>query len=494
MAERKVSGYLSKSLFMAGHQCHKRLWLRKHQPDLSEEADASLQARFRSGHEIGKLAQQLFPGGVEVPYEGMTHPEQLAMTQDLLDQGKETIYEATFEHDGVFVKVDILHRGDAGWEILEVKGAAEVKEHYYFDAAIQLYVLAGAGLKIAKVAIVHVDNRYTRRGDIDVQKLFKIVDITADVRKMQTDIGSEIAEMRAMLQEKMPTIDIGSHCSDPYDCDFHKHCWQHIPEDSVFTVGRLTVSKRFDLYRQGMVRQSDIPANLLSEKQRHQVESTIKQCNTLKTKEVRRFLDALRYPICYLDFETVNPAIPLFDESRPYKMIPFQYSLHVQPSEGAALVHHEFLAQPGIDPREELTATLLGQIPEGASVIAWYESFEKTRLRELAKHLPPYATRIGRLLESFHDPIKLFQARSVYFWQQKGSSSIKDVLPLLVPELSYDEMDVANGGMAMTAYYEMCATQDPQEVARIRNALLDYCGLDTLAMVRIVEKLREMVQ
>jgi hypothetical protein len=261
----------------------------------------------------------------------------------------------------------------------------------------------------------------------------------------------------------------------------------------VFAVGGLYTKKKFDLYRQGIVHQSDIPPNKLSEKQRHQVDSTLKQCDTLEKDDVRRFFNALRYPICYLDFETVNPAIPLFDESRPFQIIPVQYSLHVQPSEGAALVHHEFLAQPGIDPREQLTEMLLGQIPADASVIAWYASFEKARLRELAVHLPQYAERIGRLLESFHDPITLFQARSVYFWQQRGSSSIKDVLPLLVPELSYEGMEVADGGMAMTAYYDMCATQDPQEQARIRKALLEYCGLDTLAMVRIVDKLRDMV-
>jgi len=492
MTKHKVSGHLSKSLFTRGTQCHKSLWLHKYQPELKDEADEALEARFRSGHEVGSLAKGLFPGGVEVPYDGLSYAEQLAMTRKLLAEGRETIYEASFQHDGIFVKVDILHRGAAGWELLEVKGTTEVKKHHYLDAAVQLYVLSGAGLKIAKVALVHIDNSYTRLGAIDVQKLFTIEDSTAEVREMQPNIALALADMRTMLAGEMPAIDIGPHCSAPYACDFHGHCWGHIPEDSVFEIGRLSGAKQFDLYRQGMVRQSDVPVQRLSEKQRHQVESTMKQGNTLKKEEVRQFLDALRYPICYLDFETVNPAIPLFDASRPFQMIPFQYSLHVQPSAGAALVHHEFLAQPGVDPREELTATLLWQIPEGATVIAWWKTFEKTRLRELAQHLPQYAARIGRLLESFHDPIELFQSRSVYFWQQKGSSSIKDVLPLIVPELSYDGMDVADGDMAMTAYYDMCATKDPQEVARIRKALLEYCGLDTMAMVRIVEKLRVM--
>jgi len=417
MTKRKVSGHLSKSLFTRGHQCHKSLWLHKHQPELKDEADEDLQARFRSGHEIGKLAQGFFPGGVEVPYDGLSYPEQLAMTRNLIEEGRETIYEATFQHDGVFVKVDVLHRGAAGWEMFEVKGATNVEEVHRFDAALQLYVLIGAGFDVEKVAIVHIDNTYTRRGDLEVQKLFKAVDITADVREMQPNIASEIADMRAMLDEEMPVIDIGPQCDKPYTCDFHGHCWQHVPEDSVFDLRERGVDK-FALYGKGIVRQADIPLD----------------------------------------------------------------------------IHHEFLAQPGIDPRAELTERLLGQIPEGACLIAWNQKFEKGILRGLAEHFPDKAERIARLLESFRDPMSLFQSRSVYLWQQKGSYSIKAVLPHLVPALNYDGLDVANGDMAMAAYRAMAAAQDPQELARIRQALLEYCGLDTLAMVRIVEKLRELAQ
>lgn len=492
MTERKVSGSLSKSLFIKGHQCLKALWLQKYRPELKDEADETLQALFRSGHEVGALAQRLIPGGVEVPYEGLTHAEQLAMTRKLLDTGSETIYEATFQHDGIFVKVDILHRGLAGWELLEVKQSTKIEDHHYYDAALQLYVLAGAGLDVSKVAIVHIDNSYVRQGELEVQKLFKVADITANVQEMQSNIASEIADMRAMLGEEMPAIDIGPHCGDPYPCDFHSHCWQHIPEDSVFDLKERGADK-FALYAKGVIRQADIPLDILNNKQRQQVESTLKQCDSLQKSDVRAFLDSLWYPLCFLDFETIFPAIPLYDGLRPYQQMPFQYSLHIQAGPGKELEHHEFLAQPGIDPRAELTERLQGQIPEGACLIAWNQKFEKGILRGLAEHFPDKMERIARLLESFRDPMSLFQSRSVYLWQQKGSYSIKAVLPHLVPELSYDGLDVADGGMAMGAYRAMAAVGDPQELARIRQALLEYCGLDTLAMVRIVEKLREMV-
>ena len=491
MTQRKVSTYLSKSLFVRGHQCHKSLWLHKFQPELKDPVDEALQARFDSGHEVGTLAQQLFPGGVEVPYEGLTHAEQLAMTQELLAEGRNTIYEATFQHDGIFVKVDILHRGAAGWEILEVKESTEVKEVHYHDAALQLYVLAGAGLDVSKVAIVHIDNSYVRNGDIEVQKLFTVEDVTDKVREMQANVPAEIADMRAMLAEEMPAIDIGPQCKDPYDCDFRGHCWQHIPEDSVFDLRERGVDK-FALYRGGIIRQAEIPLDILNAKQRQQVKATLKQVDSLDKVEVRKFLDDLWYPLCYLDFETVFPAIPPFDGLRPYQQMPFQYSLDVQMSAGAKPVHHEFLAQPGVDPREELTRRLLEQIPEGACVIAWNQRFEQGILADLGAHLPRHTARIGDLIGSFRDPMSLFRERSVYLWQQKGSYSIKAVLPVLIPELRYDGLEVANGEMAMGAYHDMRTAKNPQELARIRKALLEYCGLDTLAMVRIVEKLREM--
>ena len=488
-----VSRSLSKSLFIRGRQCVKSLWLHKHRPELRDETSSTQEARFRSGHEIGALARQFFPGGVEVPYDGLSVEGQVALTRKLVGDGCITIYEAAFVHDDIFVKADILHRAPAGWEVYEVKASTAVKDYHYADLALQVYMLAGAGVDVASAGVVHVDSSYVRSGAIDVHRLFHVEDVTADVREMLPEVAEQIPELRRALAGKMPAIDIGPHCNDPYPCDFQGHCWSHIPEDSVFDLRGKGVDT-FALYRAGIVRIADIPLETLNQRQRQQVESTLHQRNHLDKDEVRAFLESLWYPLCYLDFETVNPAVPLFDQSRPYQQIPFQYSLHVQLTKGKKLVHHEFLGLPGVDPRPELTRRLLAGVPEGACIVAWNQGFERGVLGGLARLRPEWEVRIQTMLDSFRDLMSPFRARSVYRWGQKGSYSIKAVLPLVVPDLSYDGLEVADGEMAMDAYYEMCETKDPEDVARIRSVLLRYCETDTLAMARIVAALRSMVR
>lgn len=486
------STYLSESLFIRGRQCHKSLWLYKNRPELRDVITDAQKTIFDSGTDVGILAQDLFPGGVEVPYEGLTHEQQVEKTKTALNIGTETIYEATVQYDGIFVKADILHLGTRGWEIYEVKSSTKLKDVFIFDAAIQFHAFTGAGLDICMVSIVHIDNTYIRNGDLDIQQLFAIKDVTGRVQELQPFIISDIAAQRAMLEGDVPTIDIGKQCDDPYICDFKGHCWQHIPEDSVFNLRDRGVNK-FALYDQGIIRQSDIPLDMLNSRQRFQVESTINQHNHLDETRVKKFLDALWYPLCFLDFETVNPAIPTFDGCRPYEKMPFQYSLHIQDSADSELRHYEYLAEPGIDPRKEMLDTLLERIPEDACIIAWNQSFEISVMSSLAGLFPEQRKRIEWMIENFRDLMQPFRSRDIYLWEAKGSYSIKPILPLLVPELSYKNLDgVANGGDAMDAYYRMNSTADANELATIRTQLLDYCKLDTVAMVLILAKMQEI--
>jgi len=485
--------YLSKSLFIRGRQCHKSLWLQKHRPELKDEISDAQQAIFQSGTDVGILAQELFPGGIEIPYDGLTHQQQIDQTRIEIEKGTETIYEATFLQDGIFVKADILHHGARGWEIYEVKGSTEAKDVHVFDAAIQYRVLTDAGIEVSKVAIVHVNNTYIRYGELNIKQLFSIVDITGQTQELQETITDELAGQREMLAGDMPAIDIGRHCDDPYPCDFKGHCWQHIPDDSVFDLRGRGVDK-FALYYQGIVLQENIPLGMLNSSQRLQVESTLNQRDQINTKAVQEFIDGLWYPRCFLDFETFMDAIPPFDGSRPYQQIPFQYSLHIQVSPNADLQHYEYLAEPGKDPRRELLDTLLERIPEGACIIAWNQSFEIGVLRKLAEFFPDSREQVERWIENFRDLMQPFKSKDIYLWQAKGSYSIKPILPLLVPELSYKNLDgVADGGDAMEAWHLMNSLDDPAEVAKIRNALLEYCKLDTFAMVRILERMREMI-
>ncbi|MRR06070.1 MAG: DUF2779 domain-containing protein [Deltaproteobacteria bacterium] len=482
---------LSKSLFIRGRQCHKSLWLQKHRPELKNELTCTQEAVFTLGHKVGNLAKGLFPGGVEVPYEGLSHEEQLELTREAIAKGTETIYEATFLHDGIFVKADILHHGRQGWELYEVKASTKVKDYHSDDAALQFHVLRGAGIDPARVSIVHIDNSYIRTGDLDTHKLFSVADITSQVKDLQAEISQEIDSQRTMLRGGTPDIDIGPHCNNPYECDFTGYCRAHVPKDSIFDLSCRGMDK-FSLYRQGFVRLEDIPLDKLNTSQRFQVESTVMKRDTVNREGVRRFLDSLWHPLCFLDFETFMDPVPPFEGTRPYQQIPFQFSLHIEREPGAEIEHHGFLAEPGHDPRPELLDTLLHLIPEDACIIAWNQVFEIGVLRGLADAFPQHKERIERMIANFRDLMAPFRARTIYLWQAKGSYSIKKILPLLVPELGYEGMDIGDGGAAMDAWHTMNSKIDSEELERIRASLWEYCKLDTLAMVRILKKIKNI--
>ncbi len=489
---RSGSSGLSKSLILKGLQCQKALWLAKHPPDFELPPQPDLQAKFVAGTEVGILAQQLFPDGIEVPYEGLSFPAQLARTKELIAGGTDVIYEASFSFSAIFVKVDLLVRDDQGdgWQIYEVKMGTGVKPVNLDDVAIQQYVLNGCGLSVSRSFLVHIDNRYLRQDALEVDKLFASEDISVKVAARQQSLPEIVRDFRqTMAEHQEPAIDIGPHCTDPYECDYIPYCWQHIPENSVFDLRGKGINK-FDYYNQGLVKFADLPLDRLNKAQRQQVETTLKQQDLLDTNKVDEFIETLWYPLCHLDFESFNSPIPKFDDTRPYQQIPFQYSLHIQQSAGAEPQHFEYLAPPGVDPRRELSEQLLAVIPEGACVLTYNQAFEKGVLRNLAELFPDLAEAINLRLPNVRDLMTPFRRRDVYRWQMRGSYSIKEVLPAMVPELSYAGLEIADGMAAMQAYHEMCALDDPAMLAELRRAMLEYCRLDTLAMVRILAELR----
>ena len=478
--------YLSKSLFVRGVRCHKSLYLHKYRPELKDEISQETESLFKTGFKISDLAQELFPGGAIVPYEGLSHKEQIKMTADLIVQGCQTIYEATFFYNGVFIKADILHQGDNGWEIYEVKASTEVKDYHCQDACVQHYVMSGSGLLVSKVFIVHVNNQYLRQGEIKVDKLFHKEDITAIAKEKQTFVIEEIERQRAMLKGNEPLIAIGPQCDQFYPCDFKGQCWSHIPDNSIFDLkGRM--DSRFFLYEKDIVSMFDVPQEYLSTRQLIQVDAAKTQDVHYDHGAVKKFLDSLWYPLYFLDFETSMAAIPPHDGIRPYQQVSFQYSLHHMDQQWGKLQHDEFLAQPRTDPRKELIEKLVNEIPDNACVLAYNKSFEIGRLHDLADWFPEYADKIEKIIQNIRDLADPFRSYDIYNWQQYGSYSLKYVLPAMVPDFSYDQLGVQNGGMAMDAYATMNHSNDPDEIAKIRQSLLEYCKLDTLAMVKILE-------
>jgi hypothetical protein len=488
-----VRQYISKSLYMTGRQCHKALWLSKYQPELKDEVSPEQQAMFAAGAETGRYAQELFPGGVLVPYADLSHAKQLAMTQDAISNGASTIYEGAFSYNDVFIKADILRLGRDGWKLYEVKSSASPKEPYPDDIAVQYYVISGTGLPLAKACLVHLNADYCRHGPIDSEQLFTIVDLTDKIREIQSDVAEKLAAMRAVLQNDMPETDIGPNCDDPHTCAFHGHCWAHIPEKSVFDFRGPGRPNAFDLYRKGIVRMEDVPANALGWRQKLQLDGLRYQKNHIDKNAVNAFLNSLWFPLCFMDFETTYMVpIPLFDGMSPYEQQPFQFSLHVIEKEGEDPVHYAFLAKDLKNPCEEFLSNLLAVIPPGACILTWNKTFEVQRLQGLAARFPEKSAEIIAIVENIIDLMAPFRDKSIYHWKLNGSYSIKNVLPALVNGYSYEHLPINSGDMASAAWVRMIQEPDLNQQRRLYSELLEYCHLDTLAMVLILKEMHAM--
>ena len=487
---------LSKSRYCSGVQCPKMLWLKQNIPEEFDESCMN-QSVLDTGLAVGDLAMGLFGDFVEVPYG---KPGEMAKaTLPLMEQKVPVIAEASFSANGCFCSVDILKRlGDKEVAIYEVKSSTGVSDIYRQDAAYQYYVLQELGYEVVSCNIVHINNQYVRHGELDIQQLFTIVDITEDARKLQTEVRENIKMIRKyMEQTSEPTDDIGPHCFSPYTCGFFIHCAKHLPQPNVFDVSGIKSKTAFKCYEQGIVSFADLNvSDLLSPKQYMQVEHELYSYPPhVDVQSIRSFLDGLSYPLYFLDFESFQPAIPPYDDVRPFQQIVFQYSLHYIEYEGGPLQHKEFLAYPGADPRRELAEQLCADIPLDVCTTAYNMGFEKGRIRELAELYPDLREHLMNIHDHIVDLMVPFQKKWYYCRAMQGSYSIKYVLPALFPddpELDYHSLEgIHNGGEASAAFGNM-AHMTPEEQETIRKQLLKYCGLDTYAMIKIWEKLKEI--
>jgi len=488
---------LSKSLYTRGLQCVKSLWLKKYKKDVLSAPDSSSEAVFEIGNRVGELACELFSGGVEVAFTPHDYDSMIKTTQKLIDDGVSDIYEAAFSFDGIFIAIDILHiNEDGSVEIYEVKSSTSVKSVYLDDASVQYYVLHGLGYDVKKTSIVHINNSYIRGDALEVEKLFSVVAVSDEVLELQHDIPEHLKNFQTFLEdrENEPNIDIGTHCSKPYACDAMEYCWKHVPKYSVFDISRLRSDKKFEMYYKNIINFSDIEdISLFSESQQIQIDSELTQQTIINKEAIGEFTATLNYPLYHLDFETFQQAIPEWKGISPFMQIPFEYSLHIEQEDGA-LTHKEFLAKEGVDPRYTLAKRLVADIPTDVTVLAYNMGFEKGVIRKLAAMFEEFAPQLLAIHDNVKDLMTPFQKKDYYEPSMRGSYSIKYVLPALVPEMAqaYKELDgVQNGGEAMQTYAKLTHMEDKEEVARLREALLRYCELDTLAMVRVLGKLKE---
>jgi hypothetical protein len=353
---------------------------------------------------------------------------------------------------------------------------------------------SGAGLRIRRCLVYYINNQYVRQGEIDPKQLFASSDVTSEALARQADLPGNLAAIRAVIGSKQqPDIPIGPYCDDPYECILKDLCWDFLPDQSVFTLTRSR--KGFEWLNAGILELKDIPLDTtLTEPQQIQMEALRSGTTHVDRDAIKSFLQTLAYPLYFLDFETINTAIPLYDRLRPYQKLPFQYSLHIQQAPGEAPAHHGFLAEGSSDPRPTILNNLKNLLGKRGSIVAYNSSFEKGILRESSEAFPEFAPWYSAIEERIVDLLIPFRAFSYYNPGQRGSASLKAVLPSLTGK-GYEGMPIADGGAASREYVRVTYTPvDPSDRALIRKQLEEYCGYDTIAMISVLKELERLTQ
>lgn len=486
---------LSKSTFLRGLQCSKSLYLYKNNFLQRDKPSAEQSAIFSRGTNVGILAQKLFPGGVDAtPAKRKDNAAAVKKTKELMAAGVEVIYEAAFQHEQVLAILDILVKRDDKWYAYEVKSSTKISNTYIIDASLQYWVITNYGLPLADFSMVIMNNQYVRKGDLKIDKLFSIKSVKEEVQKNQAMVEEKIFQSKLVIANaELPIVPIGEHCFSPYTCDFMGTCWKDVPKNSVFEITGVPKAELFSLYKQGYKTINDIPEkNNFSATINTHIQAVKSDAEKINKEAIATFLNKVNYPVFFMDFETFMPAVPLFNNTKPYQHIPFQYSLHYKKSKEATLEHFEFLAEQGSNPRKQFIENLLKQTETEGTILVYDTLMEKNVLNSLKNDFPEYAVRIESRLQRIVDLMIPFQEKSYYHPAMKNSFSIKNLLHALVPDLSYTNLVISSGSIAMIAFEQLQTETDMFKILEMREQLIEYCKLDTLSMVKIFEKLEEV--
>lgn len=477
---------------MRAVQCSKALYLNQYYKKLRQPVSADRQALLNRGEEVGSLAWQCFPEGVDGRVGNkFLYGKAAAKTKRLIREGTRTIFEATFQEDGVLVMVDVLTQRDGYWEAIEVKSSARVSGNHIRDAALQYYVLAQSGIALRDFRIMHIDKSYVLENELDVNGLFTSTSVIDEAEKYQPWVRENITKGKQILQKPtVPKVSIGKHCTNPYPCDFINYCWQDVPTDSVFELGHLSADKKFTWYEQGFGRIDQLnPDELDSSTVAVQVRSHQQQQAAVDTDAIQDFLAGFHYPLYFIDFEAIMPAVPVFNKTRPFQKIPFQYSLHYLADPEAILQHFEFLAEPGKDPHKPFLDQFLSDTEGKGNLVVFEDTLERQMLEGLKKQFPIYKSELQDRLDRIVDLRHPFKHMHYYHPAMKGNFSLQAIYEALFGQ---DEVEKAieDGGIASIKYEQLLHANDTALIAEEKERLLEYCAKDTLALAEIYRFLR----
>ncbi|MEO8121151.1 MAG: DUF2779 domain-containing protein [Rhodoferax sp.] len=479
---------LSKSRIIAWKQCPKRLWLQIHKRDLLEVSDGA-ERGFQIGYEVGEVAQGLFPDGILIEDDDDLTAALASTQKAMAAHPDRPIFEATFQHDGVLVRADLLLPTPSDYRMVEVKSSASVKPYHLEDCAIQAWVLQQNGIPLVAIELAHIDTAFVYHGDGNYQGLFHHAPLDEVVAPLVELVPGWIAAARCTLAGDEPTIAPGAQCDDPFECPFKAYCNKNtaqpvLPAYSLDVFSRMRATKKDDLRSLGFKDALAVPEEYLNETQ--QRIQRVSQTGVAElTREAADILSELPYPRYYLDFETINLAVPRWALTSPYStQVPFQWSCHTEHAPGQ-LQHAMFLDVSGDDPRRACAETMIATLGTDGPVFVYFQAFEKGRIAELAALFSDLAPALHTINERIVDLLPLARV-SYYHPAMRGSWSIKAVLPTIAPELDYTELTVGDGGAAQDAYREILHPATPDLRKQVMTqGLRDYCTLDTLAMVRL---------
>ncbi len=483
---------LSKSRYLYGDQCHLRLWYESYERDLASPPDETLQAVFDTGHEVGTLACQLYPGGHSVGHDYRHSRAAIEETRKVIQAGAApALFEAAFRHKGVLVRADILERlRDGGWRLGEVKSTTRVKDTFVLDLAVQLWVLRGAGLDVREAEVITLNREYVYDGiRLDLDALFKRHPLLAEAEALQDAVDVGVKEMQAVLGRRAPPdILPGDHCFTPYNCPYYAHCTHDrvYPDYGIGELPRLHGGLRAQLEEAGIKEIRDIPEEFPLTDLQHIVHRAVRDQEAVVHGDISSMLAGLTPPVRYLDFETFMPAIPRFAGTRPYDFVPFLFSVHTE-RDGAAPTHADYLHEQDDDPRPHIIDRLIEAVGTEGSICT-YSSYERTVLNSLAVAVPERAAELTAVAERLFDLLPV--VRNTYYHPEfRGSFSIKSVLPVLVPGMGYGDLEIPDGQAASASYMQALRSKDGRERRQTFDNLRAYCERDTLAMVRLREAL-----
>lgn len=492
--------FYSKSKFVLFHNCKKRLWLEKYKQD--EKIEVFNEHVLIQGNKVGDLAMSLFGDYYLAETSDNNLAIQVENTKKAIENNERVICEAAFFFENNYCAVDILKKNEDGsYNIYEVKSTTKVEPHYFYDLGYQYYVLSNLGIDIKELYLVHINSDYVLKGKLDIDKYFNIENLTERVKDKYEEVKEMLCESDSILNSEIEMKSpLSANCNKNGGCPFLSYC--------KLNNGLPIKNSTYDLYNNrskykqissGILSFEDILNNncKINELQRRQIEFAVNDKSEiyLEKDNIKNFIDGFEYPLYFLDFETFQEAIPTVNGTKPYQQVPFQYSLHILYEDGR-LEHKEYLGDGFNSPIEGLIVNMLNDLSNKGTIVSYNDSFERSRIKEMAFMYPRYKVKLTELDSRFVDLADVFQKGYCYNKAMGGSFSIKSVLPALFPNdpsLDYHNLSDVHKGDEASAAYLTLATLDKQTYDKIRNSLLEYCKLDTYAMVKIYYKLLELI-